>query len=96
MSFLPVAQSLLAGLPQLVLDIERNHTEKSGESKKQLALDAIATGLSAVEASTPRHAQQIAEAAEHFGSVIDSIVHVFNLFGVFGHKGQSQTATTGQ
>lgn len=71
-------------VPKVVLGIEGLITEaKSGATKKQMALDALAVATATATDALPQYAPLTGAAAEAAGASIDMWVAVFNRMGKF-------------
>lgn len=85
MGFLAVLFRLLSLTPVVVAGIESLHSEASGATKKQLAMDALNVAGAVAGAALPGSQQAVTAMTGAVGGVIDNVVSIFNAAGTFGH-----------
>jgi hypothetical protein len=69
--------------PVIVAGIEHIHGEKSGATKKQMAMDALALASGSAGVLAPEQQPAIDAATQLTSNVIDGVVSVYNASGVF-------------
>lgn len=81
-------------IPGVVMDVENTLHGANGQTKKEKALALVMEGVKIAAAESPAHADQIVGVASHVGNIIDSVVNIFHLTGLFQKK-QAASATPG-
>lgn len=92
MNWLTLLMKALQLAPVIVAGIEHIHGEKSGATKKQMAMDALALASGSAGVLAPGQQPAIDAATQLTSNVIDGVVKVFNASGTF--KGGGVIAAT--
>lgn len=79
--------SLIPAVLQVVSQVETDLHDKSGQEKKEAALDAL-NGAGAIASIVDgEHSDAIQGATAAAANAIDAFVALFNHLGIFHHKG---------
>lgn len=84
-NFLPLIGYIVAGIEQI-------HADAPGETKKQIAQEALGLAVGTAENALPGDAPMVAAAGAATSALIDGSVSLFNALGLFTHKA-AQAAT---
>ena len=82
----------ILGAEQMAQVAQQSGGNLSGTDKKNLAMDAIGIGATIASAVSSSNTDLINTVAQEASTIIDSLVNVFNLTGVFHHS-SAQTQT---
>jgi hypothetical protein len=93
MNWLKLLMRIFQLTPVIVAGIEQIHTDASGSSKKQMAMDALALATGVASGVVPEEQPGINAASKLAGDMIDGVVATFNATGVFQHDKQAATPT---
>jgi formate-dependent phosphoribosylglycinamide formyltransferase (GAR transformylase) len=85
MNFAQISK-LLTLIPVVVAGIEQIHSSASGETKQQLAQDALSLATGVYSYADSKNADKAQAVGSGVSSIIDSVVSIFNATGIFTHK----------
>lgn len=91
-NLLALLSRVLSLTPLVVAGVEYIHANAPGETKKQVAFEALSLAAQTGAAIDPDHAAPIGEITGHIGNVIDSVVGIFNATGQFKKPGAAAAA----
>lgn len=93
MNWAVIIAQLLQLTPIVVAGIESIHQDASGETKQQMAVQALQLATGTANAVVPADEQPAAQAAEKLAAgVIPNVVEFFNATGIFQHKASQKPA----